>query len=248
MKCKVINKQKDEVCPTAITDDYSFFSIGKDGKQEFISFTSCMNNQLILILSNENILIDGKSYSNLVIVPMRDASDLSISFFSKTYIIAYNFKDNNDILLGIHRFISPYNYVVEELISDIHPLDEIVVMALKHLALLSLTYKKSVSDFNKIQQFIFGNISNTELSLDLLSEKLFMSRRKIQYILSRNETSYGHLVDNIRFDILKNSDNSDLSIQQILSKAGLKNITTANRIFMKKLGITMREYFVNGKR
>ncbi|UKA23268.1 hypothetical protein IHC92_20145 [Photobacterium damselae subsp. damselae] len=75
---------------------------------------------------------------------------------------------------------------------------------------------------------------NPELSLDLISAKLFMSRRKIQYILSRNSTSYGHLIDDIRFQILSNKEFSDLSIKQILDKAGLTNIATANRIFFKE--------------
>ncbi len=88
---------------------------------------------------------------------------------------------------------------------------------------------------------------NPELSLDLISAKLFMSRRKIQYILSRNSTSYGYLIDDIRFQILSNKEFSDLSIKQILDKAGLSNIATANRIFLKKVGMTMREYLSNEK-
>lgn len=250
MKCKVIIKTKTDLTPTIIVDDYCFFSINNFGKQESISICSKSDNMIILILSEDNIIYQGKSFSKLSISPIGDNSVLDIDIFSKTYVICYDLSEDicQNTYSGLYNFINPYNYIIEQLIPDVKANDAIIIMALKHLALLSLTYKKTIPDFNRIQQFIFTNIRNSELSLDLVVDNLFMSRRKIQYILSRNNTSYGNLVDDIRFEILSNEELSGLSIQQILSKAGVKNIATANRIFIKKAGITMRDFLSNEKK
>ncbi|MCG3812212.1 helix-turn-helix transcriptional regulator [Photobacterium damselae] len=249
MKCKIIIKPSTDLSPAVIANDYYFFSINEVDKQESISITSNLENMIILILSDGNIIHNGRSFSKLAIAPIGNDCVLDIDVFSRTYVICYDLKEaiHQEICSGLYQFISPYNYIVEQLIQDLDESDEITIMALKHLALLSLTQKKAVSDFNKIKQFIFSNIMNPELSLDLISAKLFMSRRKIQYILSRNSTSYGYLIDDIRFQILSNKEFSDLSIKQILDKAGLTNIATANRIFLKKVGMTMREYLSNEK-
>ncbi|MHA6607416.1 hypothetical protein [Photobacterium damselae] len=246
MKCKIIIKPNTEISPTITSKSYHSFSLNNSNNHEYIAISTNSNNVLILILSDGNIQYNGRSFPKLAIAPMGNDCYLDIEIYHKSYVFCYDLNEeiNQELCSGLYRFISPYNYIVEQLHEDINDeADAITVMALKHLALLSLTRKKTISDFYKIKQFIYSNIRNSDLSLDYLSDNLFMSRRKIQYILSRNDTSYGSLVDDIRFEILSQEDLSlGLTFQQILSKAGVKNIATANRIFMKKVGKKMRDF------
>lgn len=246
MKCKIIIKPKQELSSTIKKESYQLYSFNHKDENQNISISTESNNTLVLIVSNGNIIHNKKIYPKFAIVPMKYNCSIDIEIFYNSKVFCYDLDDDMalDMSLRLHKFTNPYYYIIEQLLDDLKDnIDDIIIMSLKHMALLSLTQNKTISDYSKIKQFIFTNIKNTSLSLDYLSDNLFMSRRKIQYILSRNNTTYGLLVDDIRFDILSQEKlYPGVTLQQILIKAGIKNIATANRIFLKKVGIKMRDF------
>ncbi|PSU89905.1 hypothetical protein C0W42_08945 [Photobacterium kishitanii] len=247
MKCEITINNIIELVPAYGTDMYNFYIIDNASKHELLSISSESENTIVLFLSGDKIHYNSKGFSKYVIAPMGRNCTLDVTITSKSYIICYDLTEEiyQESCSGLYNFINPYDYIVAQLCSSLKGNDVITITALKHLALLSLTHKKTIPDFNRIEEFIFTHIRNTDLSLDLVAESLFMSRRKIQYILNKNNTTYGHLVDSIRFQIFSSEEVSGLSIQQILLLAGVRNISTANRIFLKKSGMTMREFLSN---
>lgn len=96
----------------------------------------------------------------------------------------------------------------------------------------------------KIKKLIEDNSTSEGFNLGQLCGLMYMSKRKVQYILSDANTSFlellnGYRIEDLRALLLK----EPITATDILvDKAGFNNQITANRLFKRKLGVSISEF------
>ncbi|GEK16083.1 helix-turn-helix domain-containing protein [Aliivibrio fischeri] len=98
--------------------------------------------------------------------------------------------------------------------------------------------------FEKIKHTIKINSYNANFNLEELCSIIFMSKRKVQYIISSNNTTYLKLLHQYRIENLKNliMENKNISILKMSYISGFANYSTANRLFKNYVGISIKDY------
>ncbi|GEK15981.1 helix-turn-helix domain-containing protein [Aliivibrio fischeri] len=182
-----------------------------------------------------------KKESNKIIIYTFDR-DLTIDNEDQLLIIHKNFYQN----LGVPSF---NHYSINSLL--IHNLFESIKITKKPIyTLLSLVnfigsdiYQKD-DIFEKIKNTIEINSDNANFNLEELCSIIFMSKRKVQYIISSNNTTYSQLLQQYRIYKLKNliMENKNISILKMSFISGFANYSTANRLFKHYVGVSIKDY------
>ncbi|MCX3068616.1 AraC family transcriptional regulator [Cetobacterium somerae] len=88
-------------------------------------------------------------------------------------------------------------------------------------------------------------------NLDALSQLVYMSRRKVQYALSEQGTSFSDEIKRRRVAKIKsliNSSNRRMPMTYYANMAGFRNLSAATKGFMDVSGMSMKEFIFNSKR
>ncbi|EGU34482.1 hypothetical protein VIBRN418_15463 [Vibrio sp. N418] len=188
--------------------------------------TLCNDNQLILVKDSFKAQINEKT---------------QFIFIEKSFYVNIGMPKFHD-LLETHIHERLVRILLEALLSSPSPFYEI--MAIANIIGVD-NYKNNLNcTFSKLIGIIESNASNEEFNLNSLCEKAYMSRRKVQYILSNNNTNFVELVNNYRVEVLKNLLLSypKTPVNNLIYKAGFKNYNTAVRVFKTKFRIGIREF------
>ena len=96
----------------------------------------------------------------------------------------------------------------------------------------------------RIKTAIMENVNNCDFNLKRLCELVYMSRRKIQYILSSYNESFLSLLHDLRVERLKIliNDNPKEFISELTNLAGFRSYQTANRLFKQYVGVSIKQY------
>jgi AraC-like DNA-binding protein len=96
----------------------------------------------------------------------------------------------------------------------------------------------------KIKIVIMENINNCDFNLKKLCDLVYMSRRKVQYILSSYNESFLSLLHDFRIDNLKMliNENPKAFISELIHLGGFRSYQTANRLFKKHVGVSIKQY------
>ena len=122
------------------------------------------------------------------------------------------------------------------------------VMAIANVIAISILESESDNSGEcEIYEAISNNHKDINFSLDDLCNIFFMSRRKIQYILSKKGWTFTSILRMYRVNtlkrLLKDKDSLSMRYFEITShKAGYDSLEKANRDFKKVEGITVRGY------
>ncbi|MUK48757.1 helix-turn-helix domain-containing protein [Aliivibrio fischeri] len=98
--------------------------------------------------------------------------------------------------------------------------------------------------FEEIKRVIKTNASNAHFNLNELCSIIFMSKRKVQYIISDNNQTFLHLLHQYRVDELKSliKQNGKMPILTISYLSGFSCYATANRTFKHHVGMSIKDY------
>ena len=101
------------------------------------------------------------------------------------------------------------------------------------------------SDYERVYSAIQNNFKDPTFSIEMLSKNVFMSKRKLQYVLSKNGVSFKFLCNDLRLAyLLKNIDKFN-DINELIFRSGFKNALSANKVFKDKFGMTVKKYKLN---
>ncbi|ENM5729587.1 helix-turn-helix transcriptional regulator [Vibrio mimicus] len=80
--------------------------------------------------------------------------------------------------------------------------------------------------------------------MEAISNKLFMSKRKLQYLFANNQTTYKKTLNKIKVElaVMHLHENPNLSIKKLLSMSGFNSHSSANIAFKKEMGVGLSEY------
>lgn len=111
--------------------------------------------------------------------------------------------------------------------------------------------KVGARDIDDILAFIAANISDPELSGDLISMRCGISRRQLHYMLKRHDRSLAELIWKQRLrnvaDWLREPDMADVPIAELAFAAGHKNYEHFSRAFKTMFGISPRRYRISAQ-
>jgi AraC-like DNA-binding protein len=101
----------------------------------------------------------------------------------------------------------------------------------------------------KIRQVIEDNYRNEDFNLDNLCRLVYMSKRKVQYILSDGGVSFLELLNGYRVEVLRGLllKEPRTAVEILSINAGFNNQNTANRVFKSKFGVSISEFKRNIK-
>lgn len=100
------------------------------------------------------------------------------------------------------------------------------------------------ASFLRIKISIRENFSDCEFNLNKLCGLVYMSRRKVQYILSSYNDNFLNLLSFYRVNYLKNmiDENMGESTLELINLSGFRTCQTANRLFKKYVGVSIGNY------
>lgn len=120
---------------------------------------------------------------------------------------------------------------------------EFLLSAIANLVAVEYRELSEKTKFQSVVEAVEANYLDDDFSLDTLSRKVFMSRRKLQYILSSENVFFLDLVNSYRISHLKAllQQNPSFSLTRLVSDSGFKNTAAANRVIKKHLNISLKE-------
>ncbi|WP_418114607.1 helix-turn-helix domain-containing protein [Vibrio scophthalmi] len=100
------------------------------------------------------------------------------------------------------------------------------------------------SECIKISKAILEHSNDNKFNLSCLCNEVYMSKRKVQYILSDNNTSFKDLLLNSRVKMLKNTIDvgSSKSLSVLVQECGFGSLNSANKAFNNHFGLSVSEY------
>lgn len=142
---------------------------------------------------------------------------------------------------------NPYESLMVELFELIRIDDDSrnEIIAIANLA--AMVAKKKVAECDLIK-IIKDNHLDSNFDLDRLCGLVHMSRRTVQYQLSKSGKSFSHELKKLRVMKLKEfieSSSGKLKISSLAYRSGFKNPSAANRDFLILVGISIKEYISN---
>jgi AraC-like DNA-binding protein len=102
-------------------------------------------------------------------------------------------------------------------------------------------YKKNEHK-NTIKSILINNFEDFPLSIDEVSKRLFMSSRKLQFILQQENTSYQTILNEIKIFIAIEHLKRKKEIKEIASKLGYKEPNSFTRFFIQHTQINPYHY------
>ncbi|EGU47857.1 hypothetical protein VII00023_16565, partial [Vibrio ichthyoenteri ATCC 700023] len=226
---------------------------GARGEFHFDNSNPIHSDEFIILISNSEKCItfeDGakKTLSNdKQLILIKDSFTAEINentqfiFIEKSFYVNIGMPKFHD-LLETHIHERLVRILLEALSTSPSPFYEL--MAIANIIGVD-NYKNNLNcTFSKLIGIIESNASNEDFNLNTLCEKAYMSRRKVQYILYNNNTSFVELVNNYRVEVLKSLLLSypKTPVNNLIYKAGFKNYNTAVRAFKTKFSIGIREF------
>lgn len=105
-------------------------------------------------------------------------------------------------------------------------------------------YKQINLECMKISKLIVEHSNDIKFNLSDLCDEVYMSKRKVQYILSDNKTSFKDLLLNARVKKLKNAINvgTSKSLGVLVQECGFGSLNSANKAFHNYFGLSVSEY------
>ncbi len=96
----------------------------------------------------------------------------------------------------------------------------------------------------KISRVILEHSNDINFNLSCLCNEVYMSKRKVQYILSDNNTSFKDILLNARVKTLKNTINvgTSKSLSALVQECGFGSLNSANKAFHNHYGLSVSEY------
>lgn len=222
---------------------------GMSGFLEYRNIKKIFPNAIVLV---NNYSIDNIKFIKIPVL-YRCWHDVYISELSQVMLIQDEFysqicipKFNEGVIEHVHS--SLISNLFEVIVESSKPVYE--VLAIANL----IGVDKYNTDLNKdllnIKKIIDESSAHVGFNLDTLSSKAFMSRRKVQYILSSAGLSFLDLVNKRRVKELKTSllKRPKTAFETIAYAVGYRSVSTASRAFKKEYGLTIGEFRAEVKR
>lgn len=161
----------------------------------------------------------------------------------------YNFASEKPIIKICEESKLYFNNIEKEILSP-NKFSENMICAYAQ-ALLGISLKKLTlteqstarSRLNKIISFCIDNVSR-ELSLEVLSKELFLSKSHISHLFSNHlGITFTQYINTLRINEATHLlDSTDKKISDIAFSCGFSDIRTFNRVFKKVTLLSPREY------
>lgn len=147
------------------------------------------------------------------------------------------------IMLG--GFSNIHDNLICDLILSINKSStpEFLLAAIANLVAVEYREMSEKTKFQHVVEAVEANYLDEDFSLDVLSKEVFMSRRKLQYILSSENVFFLDLVNSYRISHLKNllKQQPSFSLTRLATDSGFKNTAAANRVIKKHLNMSLKE-------
>lgn len=147
------------------------------------------------------------------------------------------------IMLG--GFSSIHDNLICDLILSINKSStpEFLLAAIANLVAVEYREMSEKTKFQHVVEAVEANYLDEDFSLDVLSKEVFMSRRKLQYILSSENVFFLDLVNSYRISHLKNllKQQPEFSLTRLVTDSGFKNTAAANRVIKKHLNMSLKD-------
>lgn len=161
----------------------------------------------------------------------------------------YNFESEKPIIKIYEESKLYFNNIEKEILFPNEFSENIIsayCQALLGNTLRKLTLKKqgdTKSTLNKIISFCAKNLSS-ELSLEILSKELYLSKSHISHLFSKNlGLTFKQYINTLRINEATHLlDSTDRKISDIAFSCGFSDIRTFNRVFKKVTLLSPREY------
>lgn len=87
---------------------------------------------------------------------------------------------------------------------------------------------------NTVTSILLNNIDQFPLSLSEIAQRLFMSQRKLQLILQKENTSYQQLLNETKILVAQEAIERKKSLKEIAAKLGYKDVSSFIRFFIQQ--------------
>ncbi len=227
-----------------IESDHIVYFAGFCGNLNKNDLTNNINQTIIVILRKNE---DKPLSSKLNILLSRDICE-SIYISSEDYCLIVNetfFPEDEAPAISISSFSRIHDSLVCELMVAIDQSLKPVYLMKAIANLIAVEYREMSENtkFDQIVDIVKNNYLDDSFSLETLAAKAYMSRRKLQYILSEEKVSFLDLLNSYRLSHLKKiiKQNPSISIGKLVSDSGFKSMASANRVTNKALNMNVKE-------
>lgn len=243
---KKIIKPDTNACDNiyVIESDHLIYFTGFDGSLNKKHLTNNVNQTIIVILRNNE---DRPLSSKVNILLSRDIYE-SIYINSEDYCLIVNetfFPEDDAPAISISSFSRIHDSLICELMVAINQSLKPVYLMKAIANLIAVEYREMSENtkFDQIVDIVKKNYLDDTFSLEALAAKAYMSRRKLQYILSEEKVSFLDLLNSYRLSHLKKiiKQNPSIPIGKLVSNSGFKSMASANRVANKTLNMTAKE-------
>ncbi|MDK9782324.1 AraC family transcriptional regulator [Vibrio sp. B172a] len=179
----------------------------------------------------------------------------NVDLSESTQVVCIGKKTLEKSVIDTESFIQKkpiYNGVITDVFKSIsvknnNTIYEIYAITNLVLASSILTQKPKDLDYERIILAIKENACDEEYNLDKLCKHVFMSRRKVQYVLKEHDTSFLVELNNCRLDNLNTIllTTKNVKIDKAAITAGFKNASSANRLLKKRTGSSISAMYKN---
>ena len=173
-------------------------------------------------------------------------NSISVGYTDHIVAIREDFFDATEapaIMLG--GFSSIHDNLICDLMLSINKSStpEFLLAAIANLVAVEYREMSEKTKFQCVVEAVESNYLDEDFSLDSLSKEVFMSRRKLQYILSSENVFFLDLVNSYRINHLKVlcKQYPTLSLTRLVTDSGFKNTAAANRVIKKHLNMSLKE-------
>ncbi|KXF80782.1 helix-turn-helix domain-containing protein [Enterovibrio coralii] len=116
--------------------------------------------------------------------------------------------------------------------------------AIANLVAIGIYKKVLDTDYERIRTVILKNYQDPNFCLESLASCVYMSRRKVQYVLARNGQNFLECINDIRVSRLydKVIKCYAIDLEEISHSCGFKSLVSANRVFSKRFGESLSSF------
>ena len=187
--------------------------------------------------------------SGVYVVGQNVLSKLEVDFNSDTQFLFVDLNMFDEFCVVIPPTgvkIANYQFFLERIFESLKS-GEINQNEIFAIINLSLVPEKSVGneEYNRIVKNIEENFTNPDFSLDDVAGSVYMSKRKIQKILSQKGTTFVKLVKDFRYDRLRHIIKTSTKIHssaEYIRQSGFPSCFAANVYFKEMHNITVKRY------
>ncbi|RJX75571.1 AraC family transcriptional regulator [Vibrio sinensis] len=224
-----------------------------DGVIDLASIVDDKETVLMLHVTSPISVTQGNDYLSLgagVYVVGRDViSTVNINFNKDTQFLFVDLNMFNDFCvvphpLGIHlaNYQGFLDYIFNRLRDDI--INENEIFGIINLSLVPAKVIKN-EDYQRIVKSIELNFTNPNFSLDDVAESVYMSKRKVQKVLSQSGVTFMKILGRFRYKqliYLIHTSSKVCYADEYIRNAGFPNYHAGNEYFKKVHHITVKKY------